>query len=96
MNKTTIILLIVLVLGAFAYFFVLGGNSSSDTLLFQQNPSGISDNVGTEILALLNQIQSIEIDASIFSSPVYQTLRDYSVPIPPQNVGRQNPFAPIR
>lgn len=96
MNKSTIILLIVLVVGAFVYFFVIGDDTQDISFLLEGNSDGISDNVGAEVLALLQQIQSIEIDASVFSSPVYRTLRDYSVSIPPQNVGRQNPFAPIR
>ena len=52
-------------------------------------------NVGTDVLTLLNQIQSLRIDKSIFESPEYQSLNDFSVAIPPQPVGRPNPFAPI-
>ena len=51
--------------------------------------------VRTRVLSLLNQINSLKIDTSIFNSLVYRSLVDYSITIPEQNVGRPNPFAPI-
>ncbi|KND48295.1 MAG: hypothetical protein AB197_00800 [Parcubacteria bacterium C7867-002] len=95
-NKSTIIIIVVLILAALGYFFMKGGSSVDDSALLQGDVSVMSDNSGAQVLALLNQINAIEIDPSIFSSPVYQTLRDFSVPIPPQNVGRPNPFEPVR
>jgi hypothetical protein len=51
--------------------------------------------VGSEILNALNQIESLELDRSIFSSPIYQSLKDRSQAIPPEPVGKTNPFDPI-
>ncbi|MEK7646099.1 MAG: hypothetical protein AAB381_00180 [Patescibacteria group bacterium] len=96
MNKSTIIIIIVAVLVGFGYFFVKGGSSSSGSALLQAGPAAAADGRAALILTLLNQVNTITIDANFFSSPVYQTLRDRSVPIPDQGVGRPNPFAPVR
>ena len=94
MSKTNIILIIVALIATLVYFFMMGGVSSNI------NATSLSvnanNNEGAEVLSLLNQIKSIKIDATIFDSKVYKTLQDYSVVVPPQNVGRQNPFAPVR
>ena len=81
---------------ALAYFFMKGGSTVDDFALLQGDVSAMSDNSGAQVLALLNQINAIEINPAIFDSPVYKTLRDFSVPIPTQNVGRPNPFEPVR
>jgi hypothetical protein len=96
MNKSTLIILIVLVVGAGIYFYTMGDRVPAGSSLLQGNSATLPDNVAAEVLALLNQIKSLEIDPTVFDEPVYQTLVDYSVPIPPQNVGRVNPFAPVR
>jgi len=95
-NKTTIIVIIGIIVLTFAYFFMKGGSVVDDSALLQGDVSVISDNSGAQVLALLNQINAIEINSTIFDSPVYKTLRDFSVFIPRQNVGRPNPFEPIR
>jgi hypothetical protein len=95
-NKNTIIIIIGLIVVALGYFFMKGGSTVDDSALLQGDVSVMSDNSGAQVLALLNQINAIEIDPSIFNSAVYRTLRDFSVPIPPQNVGRPNPFEPVR
>lgn len=96
MNKSTIIIIAVAVLAGLAYFYVKGGTPSDTSALLQGTPVGVSGNRAGQILTLLNQINAIEIDTKIIESPVYKTLQDNTVPIPPQNVGRPNPFAPVR
>lgn len=93
-SKSTIIIIVVCIVLAIVYFYIQGGNStSSNSLLEGTNADGTA--VGLAELSLLNQINSIRLDTSIFTNSVYQSLKDYSVAIPPQNVGRPNPFAPI-
>lgn len=52
---------------------------------------------GRELLAILTELQSITLDSSIFSSPAFISLNDWSKPIDPQplgsSVGRRNPFS---
>ena len=51
--------------------------------------------VGAQVLALLNQMQSLKINTSLFKDPGYNTLIEHPVVIPPVTVGRPNPFAPL-
>jgi hypothetical protein len=93
-NKNTLIigLIIVAVLGGAWYFYDSGSSPTSTSSLISSG--GASDSVGSGILDILDSVSSIKIDTSFFSSPAYQSLVDYSIQVPPQNVGRPNPFAP--
>jgi len=94
MKKSTIIVLIIVLLAAGAYFYFTGGTSTEDSALqVQRNPE--VEVRAARVLTLLTQIRDLEINPAIFKSVEYQTLRDYTVIIPPQDVGRLNPFAPI-
>ncbi len=73
----------------------------SGTVLFFDKNSFAQDivvegqQIGGDILAILNDLNKIKLDDSIFSDPVFVSLKDYSVTIPKELKGRQNPFLPI-
>jgi hypothetical protein len=92
-KKPYVIIGIVVVLAACVYFYFQGTSTSNVTGLLQAN--GDTPDVSAQVTALFNQIQSLQIDATLFKDPGYLTLRDYSVKIPVLNVGRVNPFAPL-
>ena len=92
-NKMWVWLAIVVVVVAVGYFYYSGTSSSPSGANLVE--SSADQSVGAQVLALLNQIQSLNIDTTLFTDPGYQTLRDYSVAIPAVNVGRANPFAPL-
>lgn len=95
-SKKTIIIAVVAVVLVIIYFYFQGSASNtpaSGSLLSNGALSGTD--VGSSELTLLNHIQSLRIDTSVFSDPAFQSLQDYSVAIPPESVGRPNPFAPI-
>lgn len=94
--KSTIVVLIIMALVLGGYFY-WSGNSSSTQSSGTSTLDASSDQaaVGVQVLNLLNQIQSLRIDTSLFTDAGYRTLRDYSVPIPSVDVGRPNPFAPL-
>jgi flagellar basal body-associated protein FliL len=98
-SKTPLIIIILLVIVAIgAYFYFIGTpNTNTTSSISQVTPleSANAEEVGSRVLFLLNQINSLKIDTSIFSSTVYRSLVDYTISIPEQNVGRPNPFAPI-
>ena len=95
-RSTIIILIIVVIVAAGAYFYFEGSPASlSGDSLLQADSNAQAEAAGAQVLILLNQIQSLSIDTSLFSDPGWNTLVDYTVPIPPENVGRSNPFAPI-
>lgn len=92
--KTIAISIILVVLAAVAYFYYNGKPSSSSSVLSSQDAEGEGD-ASMRMMSLFNQIKSLHIDTSLFKDSGYQTLRDYSTPIPTESVGRSNPFAPI-
>jgi hypothetical protein len=51
--------------------------------------------VGQEVLSLADQLEGVEINKTIFSSPIFTSLVDVSVPVVEEPKGRNNPFAPI-
>lgn len=91
-KKTTIIAVIAFIVLAIVYFYFSGGTTpeSVNTIEVQSVNA-----VGSRVLSLLNQIQSLQIKSDLFKSTAYQTLVDYSVEIPELPVGRPNPFAPL-
>lgn len=93
MTKKNIIIIVVILLAVGVFFYWNGSKPSADASLLQTSPTDA--NIGANVLSLLNQIQSLRIDTSLFKNPAFQSFQDYTVSIPPVNVGRQNPFAPI-
>ena len=94
-TTTYTVIAVVLVVGAAIYFYMQGGSVPDGVTSLEVAEYTEATIAGSKVLGLLNQIRGLEIDKSIFDSPAYQTLRDYTVEIPEVNVGRINPFAPI-
>ena len=51
--------------------------------------------LGTKISQALLRIEQIKLDKSVFTSDIYKSLRDRSVAITEEPMGRSNPFAPL-
>lgn len=94
--KKIIIIVVVVIVLFFVYSFFFGGSSNDNSLLrgVANTPSG-ADVIGSEIIQALNQIDTLQLDRTIFEDPVFRSLVDRSQPIPPEPVGRDNPFSPI-
>ena len=85
------IVAILLVVVAIGYYFYSGSGSNSSTST-SFVVSNATSSVGEDVLNLLNQIHSLKIDPSLFQSPVYQSLTDFTVTVPPEPIGKSNPF----
>ena len=94
-KKLVIGIIVVILVVLLGYFYFSGGSTPAQSNLLQQQNTPEAEIIGMRILNLLNQIRSLKIDKTIFQDPSYQTLVDYSVPIPAVGVGRPNPFAPL-
>ena len=94
-KKNLILGAAIVVIVTVAMFYFFGKGPAEDTSLLKAEPSSEAAMVGARVLSLLTQIKSLQIDTDLFLDPAYRTLRDYSVVVPPQNVGRPNPFAPL-
>ena len=80
----------VIVLGLVYYVWT----SAASTPLLSSTGEGTSP-LSQEILTTLGQLHTIRLDPSVFIDPVFVSLADFGVTLPPQNAGRRNPFAPL-
>ncbi len=88
-------ILIAITLACVLYLgYMFFGPTGEDSALVSTTPEN-EVAVDRELLELLSQIKQINLDASLFESPMFNSLEDYSQPIPSEAVGRANPFAPI-
>ena len=55
-------------------------------------PDLVTTGPGAQVISLSSSLQSITFDQSIFSSPGFQMLTDFSTPLPTKVIGRNNPF----
>ncbi len=53
------------------------------------------DVIKKDLFALLDKIESISLDGSIFTDKAFISLQDFSVTLVPETPGRSNPFAPL-
>jgi len=81
-----VVALAALALWGYETFFSQGPTA----LLSSADQSPSSQNL---LLALTN-LQSIKLDPTLFSDPVFESLTDFGVTIPPETPGRADPFAP--
>jgi hypothetical protein len=102
-SKLPAVIGILLVIGAAFYYYysylpsatapVSPDSSLTVTSSGTSAPGGAV--VGSDVLALLNEISGLNIDTSFFRTQVYQSLTDFTVTIPPEPVGKSNPFSPL-
>ncbi len=85
-NKGLVIAVIVFVAAILIYNFFLKPtqNTISEGLA--------TEGIGNDVVALYQSLQSATLDQSLFSTPTYKNLTDFSVEIPQQPTGRTNPF----
>jgi hypothetical protein len=55
-------------------------------------PDLVTAGPGAEVVSLYSSLQSITFDQSIFTSPSYESLTDFSTPLPTEAIGRTSPF----
>ena len=89
-NKLVIVILILVVLAG-AWYVTSSSSSSGDTAISSQNAAGGD----TSVLQSLLTLRAIKLQGGILSNPAFATLRDFSVQLVSEPVGRTNPFAPL-
>ena len=94
-KNTKIIIAVVMLL--FSGYIIYSTFFSSPTVQTLPNPSpdntAIKD--GQDIVELSTKLSTASIDTSIFSSALFISLKDFSLPLPTEIKGRPNPFASI-
>lgn len=94
-TKQIIIALVIIVAAFVAYnmFFVSDDTSSGALVSDNQNQPQLVD--GQVILSLLNKLDKVDLDDSIFSNKTFISLQSFKRELEGQVSGRQNPFMPI-
>lgn len=90
-NKVLLGGIITVFLGLVVYLNFFAGAPSGELLASTDQVSPISQ----ELLSVLSNLHTIKLDNSIFSDPAFQSLTNFGVELPPENVGRRNPFLPL-
>lgn len=90
-----IIISIVVITIAFFIYSAYFKPAQNGALVAVENQTGRQFAAGKEVLTLLIDLKSIELDGSIFEDKSFKSLEDFSLPIDPEPKGRINPFAPI-
>lgn len=93
-NKNNIIILVAVVLIVAFTIMYLGKSSSDDASLGTDIQSADSADA-KYVYSLLQKMSFVRLDDSIFSSELFINLKDNTVTLNQQQVGRPNPFAPI-
>ena len=93
--KNIIIAVIAAVLVVSGYFiFFRKGNQADESILSVENPKSGAGVVDKDLVSLLLELKSIDLNESLFLSSVFQGLSDFGIEIEQKPVGRKNPFAP--
>lgn len=71
-----------------------GGNEDEEAFLMSSaslNPAEIL--LGQDVLMSMQRMKAIQLEASVLKNPLFVNLKDLTVIIPLQPIGRRNPFA---
>ena len=88
-NMTVIGVVVAAAIAFYIYYAYFSGGTQP--LLSQDAQSPASQS----LLLTLTSLQSIKLDPALFNDPVFQSLTDFGVTIPPESSGRPDPFAPV-
>jgi hypothetical protein len=98
-KNNKVILLVLLIIVAFAgYSFVFKKDApagDSSLTVDSSVDGGGQSAIGKDLIITLSKLKSLALDDTFFRDPVFNNLNDFSVPIVPQEIGRDNPFSPI-
>jgi len=94
-NLITFGIIAVVVILGYVLVFKGGGDGGGDGSLLVSEPVQGGTTVDPELITMLIELRSIELDNSLFSRESFKSLKDFSIEISPQPVGRNNPFSPI-
>lgn len=68
---------------------------SFDTLATDSSVSPQAAAAGQQIISILNDLQRLQIDRSVFENKAFDSLIDYTIATTSEDRGRDDPFAPL-
>ena len=90
-QKIIVTLVTFLIVGFLSYTFFIKNTPTIDSV----KDLSSEEIAGEDILALVEKLKLISIDQSIFSSPLFNNLKDFGITPTGESQGRVNPFAQI-
>ena len=77
-------------------WYMLGGSAPADSgsVITTETSASVPPEAQQLVESLLT-LRAVSLDGTIFTNPSFQTLHDFSTPVLPEPVGRDNPFAPL-
>jgi hypothetical protein len=90
-NMPLVLGILLVVAGLVVYLNFFSGSSEALLATSADSQSPVSQ----DLLVTLSNLHTIKLDSSIFSDPLFQSLTSFGVELPPENVGRRNPFLPV-
>lgn len=97
LKKPIVIILILLFIAGITVFRLMKGDDTEEFVSETPEEAKAGEVVGAELIALLKDLKSLNIDSAFFADTVFKRLKDFSVKLElqPGLVRRPNPFAPI-
>lgn len=92
-NKLAIIGIVVVLAGS-VWYVLSSGSAPQEGLVTESFVSPASE-AERDLVATLLALRAVKLEGSVFSNPVFQSLKDFGSTIVPEPVGRENPFAPL-
>lgn len=90
-NTISIVIAIIVLIGG-GYWYISSSGTGNEPPL----TSGVETNVAQiKFQTLVQKLQPIKFDTSIFSNPRFNALVDIATPVTPEPYGRLDPFAPV-
>ena len=94
-----LVILLVLVAAFFLYRYLFVSSPAVDNSpgleAVGDGEAGQAAVIDDEFIRLLERLQGVTLDATVFASPAWQSLVNFRVPLVPEEKGRPNPFAPV-
>jgi uncharacterized membrane protein len=94
-NIKQIIIVVVVIIVALVGFKVFFPGTSTDDTIIAEKASGEDFVEGQMIIALLDKLNNIKLDESIFSNGTFVSLKNFERELEVQKYSRNNPFLPI-
>lgn len=88
--KYLFLFLTTIVIAGYAFISV-----QAQGLLAEDSGGSSADIIAQKFINQINILNSVKIETSIFNDASFQSFVDWSRPIPEEEKGRDNPFAPI-
>lgn len=93
-NRNSYIIAGIVLAIALVYYFFFRTPPVDDFLLSSSSVE-TSRVPGQQLIILLDELERLQLDGAVLTSPAFTSLEDFGVDIVPEPVGRNNPFAPI-